>query len=203
MQVIHVFNEKSLGYKYHCHGTGHEDYRLIQPQNTPMNHITMAKSQQNLGGERWLNCFESDGHCRQHSWVYNKHDCSSWQVLWFVIFWCLSRTWRRQVEIMNHGQITCRMLLLVLMCIWHKLNVPHPHSNFKLHWVFFGHHQNCIPLSLWTGGEKHFWSLLTPSHQRTDATHMHQHLDSSLHDDDDDDDDDCTQLVVEWSVSAG
>jgi len=52
MQVIHVFKEKPLGYKYHCHGTGHEDYRLIQPQNTPMNHITMAKSQQILGGER-------------------------------------------------------------------------------------------------------------------------------------------------------
>lgn len=201
MQVIHVFNEKSLGYKYHCHATGHGNYRLIQPQNTPMNHITMAKSQQILGGERWLNCFESDGHCRQHSWVYNKHDCSSWQAFRFVIFWCLSRTRRRQVEIMNHGQITCRMLLLVLICIWQQAECATSSFQLQTPLGVFCHHQNCIPLSLWTGGEKHFWSLLTPSHQRTDATHMHHHLDSSVHDADDDDD--CTQLVVEWSVSVG
>jgi hypothetical protein len=108
----------------------------------------------------------------------------------------------RQVEIMNHGQVTCRMLLWVLMCIWQQAECATSSFQLQTPLGVFCYYQNCVPLSLWTGGEKHFWSLLTPSHQRTDATHMHQHLDSSLHDDDDDDDD-CTQLVVEWSVSVG
>jgi hypothetical protein len=125
-----------------------------------MNHITMVKSQQILGGERWLNCFESDGHCRLHSWAYNKRDCSSWQVFWFVIFWCLSRTRRRQVEIMNHGQITCRMLFLVLMCIWQETECAASSFQLQTPLGVFYYHQNCIPfvfVDRWRKG------LLVPS----------------------------------------